>query len=405
MSTTRTPPVWVMGLTNLPLGISGAVTLLIVPQLLSALRVPEPRIAAITGLALAAGFSSVPATPILDVRFSRKTYTIAFTILTGVLCTVALLEIENLAILGWLLFAAMFSVQLAVAAGGGWLGSLVAKEDDGKLAAWFTVGNIAGFGVTSVVGVWLLRHLPQGAGAVVLGVIVASPAIICLLIPGRAPDRRLASESFGRFFGDVLALIRRPSVLLTVLLFAAPAASFALTNTLGGLGRDYSASEQFVSLAGGVGVTVAGVVGSLLAPRLAERLAPRVLYLLIGTVGSLFTLSLIVLPRTPAFFAVAMAGENICQAAAFATGNVVMFRTMGKDNPLAATEFGILTAAVGVPLTYMQIVDGRAYGVGGLTGAYLADAGLGLGACAVLAIVLFLARRIIDQPAQTRPQP
>jgi len=398
MASTRMPPVWVMGLTNLPLGITGAVALLIVPQLLSAAHVPEPRIAEITGLALLAGFGCVPVSPILDVRFSRKTYAIGFTLIAGLLTTVSLLALDRLAVLGWLLFATFFSVSLAIAAAGGWLGSLVAKTDDARLGPWMTAANIAGFGVTAIVGAGLIRALPPGFGAVALGLIAAAPALICALIPGPPPDRKLARESFGRFFGDLMALVRQPTVLLTVLLFAVPAASFALTNTLGGLGHDYSASEQFVSLAGGAGVTVAGLIGSLLVPRLADRMPPRALYLGIGTLGAFFTLSLIVLPHTPGIFLLAMGGENIAQSAALATANVVIFRTMGKDNPFAATEFAILTAAVTVPITYMQVVDGHAYGGGGLTGTYLTDAGLGLAACAAMALVLMLTRRRF-QPA------
>jgi PAT family beta-lactamase induction signal transducer AmpG len=387
----RPPPIWFMGMTNLVLGINGAVTLLIVPQLLAALRVPEPRIAQITALALVPLFAATPVSPILDVRFSRKTYAIGFTLLAGVLSALSLLLVGRLEIVGWLLFAAGFAVALAMSAVGGWLGSLVRREDDSRLAAWFTVANIGGFGLTSIVGVGLIRALPPGLGALGLGAMVAAPAAICLVIPGVPPDRRLASESFGQFFRDVMALIRKPSVLLTAALFAAPCASFALTNMLGGVGRDYHASEQFVAIAGGAGATVAGVIGSLLIPKLATRIPGRPLYLLVGAAGSLSTLALIVLPRTPALFAVAMAGENIAQAAAFTTSTFVIFAIMGKDNPLAATEYAVLTAAVGVPLVYMQMLDGQAYGAGGLGGAYLTDAGLGLAACAVMAAALLAA--------------
>jgi PAT family beta-lactamase induction signal transducer AmpG len=389
----RLPPVWVMGMTNLTLGVSGAVALLIVPQLLSALHVPEPRIAQITGLALVTGFAVTPVSPILDVRFSRKTYAIAFMLLGAVLSTLALLMVDQLAVVGWLLFAALFAISLAVAATGGWLGSLVSKADDSRLAAWFTVANIAGFGLSSIIGINLIRGLPPGVGAVVLGVLVAAPAAVCLIIPGSPPDKRLASESFGQFFGDILALIRRPEVLVTATLFAVPAASFALTNTLGGLGRDYHATEQFVALAGGAGATVAGVIGSLMVPQIAKRFPARPLYLAIGAIGAVFSLALTLAPHTPAFFAAAMAGENIFQAAAFTTSTFVIFAIMGKDNPLAATEFAVLTAAVGVPLAYMQVLDGHAYGAAGLAGAYLMDGGLGLVACALMAGLLLLVSR------------
>ncbi|MGH8118391.1 MAG: hypothetical protein ACREPJ_14015, partial [Rhodanobacteraceae bacterium] len=53
--------------------------------------------------------------------------------------------------------------------------------------------------------------------------------------PVRAPDPRLARESFGRFFGEVALLFKRREVLIARALFVLPAGSFALTNVLGGL--------------------------------------------------------------------------------------------------------------------------------------------------------------------------
>ena len=64
-----------MGLVNLPFSISGTVLLITVPQLLAARHVPEPMIASITAFALIPGFAAFVVSPILDVRFSRRTYT------------------------------------------------------------------------------------------------------------------------------------------------------------------------------------------------------------------------------------------------------------------------------------------------------------------------------------------
>ncbi|THD80497.1 MAG: MFS transporter [Phenylobacterium sp.] len=399
-------PIWLMGLTNSPLGISGAVALLITPQLLAAQHVPEQQIAQITGLALVPGFCAFLVAPILDVRLSRRTYTVLFSALTGIFTFLALLEIGNLAVLGWLLFAVIFAAQLSVSAAGGWLTSLVPKEDESKLGAWFVVGNIGGFGITSIIGIILLRALPYAVGAAILGVLVVLPATVCAFLPAPGPDRRLAKESFGQFSADLLRLVRQPSVLMSLVLFGVPAASFALTNTLGGLGRDYGASERFVALIGGAGVTIAGVFGSLIVPPLAKRAPPRALYLAIGAVGALFTLALIVLPRTPAFYTLAMVGENIGQSAAFATANFVMFRAIGKDNPFAATQYALMLAAQSLPLSYMQVLDGRAYGASGLPGAYLMDGGLGLLACAALVVLLMLAaRRALGSTAEAPAKP
>jgi len=267
---------------------------------------------------------------------------------------------------------------------GGWFGTLIEKEKDATLGAWMNIANVGGFGAIAAFGMWTIRTLPGPAA----GAVLAAPNLVGLLIYLRTPappaDRRLARDSFSQFFKDLAALIRRPIVLQTLFLFALPAASFALTNTLGGLGGDYHASERFVSLVGGTAVIGAGLVGSLVVPPLASLAPARALYLAIGFVGAAFTLSLIIAPRTPTVFGIAITGQNIAQAAALATVNVVALQSLGKDNPFAATQFGLLFCASGLPITYMQFLAGHAYGVGGLRLMYLADGGLGIAACALM---------------------
>jgi PAT family beta-lactamase induction signal transducer AmpG len=398
MAARRLPPIWLLGLAQAPLGVNGAVALLVTPQLLAARHVPEPRIAEITALALVPGFCSFVLAPILDVRLSRRTYALGLFLACGLLTVAALMAIGNLAVLGWLLFAALFCVQLGISAAGGWISQLVSKEEESRLGAWFVVGNIGGFGLTSILGVILLRDLPYALGAALLGLLVVAPVAIFPLIPAPGPDRRLAKESFGQFFADLFTLVRRPVVLLSLVLFGVPAASFALTNTLGGLGADYGASERFVALMGGAGVVAAGIFGSLLVPPLANRVSPLPLYVAIGAVGAAFTLSLIVLPHTPAVYTLAMVGQNVFQSAAFATANFVMFRLMGKDNPFAATQYALMLAAQGLPLSYMQVLDGHAYGHGGAAKMYLMDGGLGLAACLSLVVLLRFAGRAAAEP-------
>jgi PAT family beta-lactamase induction signal transducer AmpG len=45
-------------------------------------------------------------------------------------------------------------------------------------------------------------------------------------------------------------------------------------------------------------------------------------------------------------------------------------------------------AATGLPLAYLQAIDGRAYDHGGLVSSYLTDALVSLTACAVLGLLL-----------------
>jgi PAT family beta-lactamase induction signal transducer AmpG len=374
-------PVWLLGLANLPLGLTGGLALLTMPQWLAARQVPEPVIAEMTTLALVPTFLVFLIGPVFDIWFSRRTYAIGSVLVSVASAFIAVVAGKNLTVLGVAMAFCLLSACANSMAIGGWFGTLIDKEKDVTLGAWMNIANVSGFGAIAAVGMWAIRALPGPAAGALLAAPNLAPLLIYLCTPAPPPDRRLARESFSQFFKDLAALLKRPIVLRTLMLFAVPAASFALTNTLGGLGGDYHASERFVSLVGGAGCIGAGLIGSLLVPPLANRVPARALYLGIGFVGAAFTLSLIIAPHTPALFGTALVGQNIAQAAALATVNVVALQSLGKNNPFAATQFGLLLCASALPITYMQLVDGHAYGAGGLTFMYLADGGLGLVAC------------------------
>ncbi len=382
------PPVWLMGFCNFLQGANGAAMLVAVPQLLAARNVPEPRVALVVAIGLLPSVISFVLSPLLDWRFSRRSYAVVLAILAALFQFLALAFISDLVRLTAFLFLSYTAVMLYVAATGGWLAGLTGPDEKNRLGAWLTVWNVGGGGLIALFAVTVLRVLPFGAGAALLSLTLLAPLPLFLWLPAIAPDGRLARESFRDFLRDLGALLRKPDILSTLLLFALPAASFSLTNMLAGLGGDFAASEQLVSAVGGIGIVVAGVVGSLLVPMFLTRLHPRKLYLLIGGAGSLFTLALMLAPRIPGTFALAMVGENALQAAAFAVEGAIMLRGIGNTNPFAATQFALLNAASSLPIAYMQLVDGQAYGARGLGGSLFADGMLGLTACGVLAVVV-----------------
>ncbi|MES2119241.1 MAG: MFS transporter [Pseudomonadota bacterium] len=393
MRTRRTPPALAMGLANLPYGMFGGLALMTVPQLLAGRGVPQPIIASITAAAMIPTFCAFLLSPILDVRFSRRSYTFFFGALTAVMALVALTR-TDLASLTVALIVGFLCANLNYAALGGWLGSVVEPGDEGKLGAGFTIGNAAGFGLGAMAFITLYRLLPQPLGAVAIASTFAAPLLWLMWIPAEARTRRTARESFGALAHDLLALVKRPAVLRLLLIFCLPASSFALTNTLGGLGGEFATSEAMVAIVAAVGVTAAGIAGSLLVPGLIKRVPPPYLYLMIGVTGAFFTLSVLGLPRTPLVFAAALIGQNVFQSAAFTTEATLIFRSIGEANPLAATQFAFLQAATAFPITYMQMVDGQGYRAAGLVGTFVTDAGLSLLACAILLpIVIYWRQR------------
>jgi PAT family beta-lactamase induction signal transducer AmpG len=106
-----------------------------------------------------------------------------------------------------------------------------------------------------------------------------------------------------------------------------------------------------------------------------------------------FTLLVLLLPRVLWSFALAVIGQNIFQSLAITCSIAICFEIMGQDNPLAATNFAIFTAAYNVPLAYMLIVDGWGYGRWGVAGAFGVDAAVGALACLLMALVLLFVYR------------
>jgi MFS transporter, PAT family, beta-lactamase induction signal transducer AmpG len=387
-------PVWLMGLTNLSYGLYGGVVAFAIPQLLAGRHVPEPSIAGLTAFAFTPGFWAFLFSPILDVRFSRRWYAVVLAVFASLTLVVAFLNLDRLILLEVVLTAGFFAAYLYQSALGGWLSTITSEAEEKTLSVWITIGNVGGFGIMAIGCNQLVSHLSPLSVALTLAASILLPTLAFPFMQAPGPDRRLASESFPQFFGDLIALVKRREVLIAVILFVAPAGTFSLTNFLGGRGDDFHASPGFVGLVGGVGVAAGGIVGCLIFPLLSKLMSLRALYLAVGVVGALCTLGLIFLPHTPASYAIVLITENLFQSLAITVSMGIIFETIGRDNPLASTTFCFIGSAYGVPISYMLYVDAFGFEHGGIAGSLAIDAIAGILASLLLgAMLLWLARR------------
>jgi PAT family beta-lactamase induction signal transducer AmpG len=113
----------------------------------------------------------------------------------------------------------------------------------------------------------------------------------------------------------------------------------------------------------------------------------------VGVIGGLFTLSLLLWSRTPGTYTLAVLGENVVQSTEIACSLAIAFEIMGKDNPLAATNYAFLSAAYNVPIFYMALVDGWGYSKGSIAGEFGVDAAAGIAASLVMGALLILTGR------------
>jgi PAT family beta-lactamase induction signal transducer AmpG len=377
-----------MGLTNATFGMMGGFSVVTLPQLLAADGVSGGHIAAITAAIISPGFLVFLLAPMLDVRFRRRTYALFFGFLAALGVGYTVLHHTDPVMVEALMIAAYTGAAFYQGAVGGWMGSLISKEQDSILGTWFNVANVGAGGLIIVAGGPLILNQPPMLAAAFMLAAMLLPMALFLFIPAPPPDKLLASESFGRFFREIFALLKRREVLIGLALFVLPSASFALTNVLAGIGNDYHASPNIVSLFSGIGSVLAGVGGSFLVPLLARKIPLRPLYLSIGIVGACFTLSTLLLPRAPWTYGLVFTGEIVFQALAFTAANGITFQIIGPDNPLAATTYTLLIAATNLPIIYMGFADGWGLDRGGLVGGFVVDAGLSMAACLLLAITL-----------------
>lgn len=387
------PPVWLMGLTDLTIGMYVGMLIVTLPELLAARHVPEATIATLTaGVAFSPSFWAFLVCPVLDVRFTHRFYAVFGAVGCAACLTAALFSLHHMVLLGALLLLGALSGVMGANALGGWFAKVVAREDKTYLSAWMTIANFIGNGLSAVVAGAVISHLGLPVAAPLLGVLLLLPVAIYPFIPVQKPDARLARESFGRFFGEIVQVFKRREVLVALALFILPAGSFALTNVLGGLGAAFHASMQEVSIAAGIGIPAGGILGSLCLPLLARRVRLRPLFLAVGMIGGLFTLGLLWLPHSPATFVVAIVGENVFESLAYAATFAISFETIGQGNPLSATIYSVLSAAATFPVDYMAAIDGHAFQWHGLAGAFGVDALAGIASCLALALMLKLVR-------------
>ena len=400
-----------MGLSNATFGLVSGFIVLPLPQMLAAQGVPELKIAAISAACFSPGFWVFLLGPLLDIRFSRRWYASLFAILAGIGLAIAVLLRAHLLLLEVALMLAYAGAVLSSNALGGWLAGVVpqiavsagdsTQHEGAWLSAWTQVGCFLGNGLMAGLAPEGLRHLPLPLIATLLGLLVMLPAAIFPWIPLQedavlsAPGaiHHQLRDGFIKLFRELRALLKRQEVLLTLLLFLAPTGSFALSNQLSGVAMDFRATEAFVNRMGGAVLTLAGAAACLLLPILARRIKPLPLYLLIGVTGSLFSLTMLLLPKTPLTFAIAFLGENSVQALSFTAAVSICFATIGSNNPLAATQFSLLTSATVLPILYMGVLDGRAYGARGLQHMFFADGALSLAACIVVGAIMWIFAR------------
>lgn len=155
------------------------------PQLLSARQVPEATLAAMTAATISPGFWTFLFSPLLDVRFSRRWYSVVTAVIAAALLALALLNLDDVPLVEGLLVTGFFFANLYQSALGGWLSSIITPVQKNALSVWVTIGNISGGGAMAMATGEIVQRLSPAAAALVLSGVLLLPTLVFFWMPAR----------------------------------------------------------------------------------------------------------------------------------------------------------------------------------------------------------------------------
>ena len=370
----RQLPPWAMGLAVAPLGFYYGFVSTALPILLAARGVAVGKIAWISAVGFSPTFWAFLLCPILDVRFSKRTYAFFFAAVAAVCLGISTLLTGNLAA-----FTAVVTVGCAATVifgntHGGWMPDVIEDKHYSAVGGTSNIANLGAAGLFATLVVVLVRTLSGPVAAGLLGLTVMAPTVLLFFIPLPKKPTRSAREMFGGFFGDLYRVCRRRECILGLACFLSPTACFALTNLFSGLGADFHASESWVTALNGAGVAAVCSVGCLVGIWVCRRYARRTVYIVTGFGGSAAALGMIWTPHTMVYFAAGVLAYNFFTGINYTAFTALCYEIVGPENPLASTQMALLAASANLPISYMTAVDGHFHTTHGLAGMLGVDA-------------------------------
>ena len=382
------PPAWLLGVMAMPYGSFNGVVAVGLPYLLRKQGVGVERIAAIAALVQAPAIWYVLWAPMVDIKFRRRTWIVALSILSG-LATASALSLTAVGSLriatGIFVLASAFNQPVSSALGG--LVAAVMPSDERGRAAGFTQAGILGAGVaTGGLAVLLSDHASLTVAAAVVGLLIVLPSLASLLVVEPRPVERNRLAHIARMIGEIKSAVRRRDLWLGVLFFLSPCAAGALMNLFSGVAQDYHASSTVVVAV----VAVAGILtalGALAAGALLDRFNRWRAYPVAGLLTAVVVACMISAPLSPATYIGGAAAYAVATGFGYAAFMALALDLVGGDAVAGGTLFTLLTAAVNIPVVYMIRLDGLGHAHFGVRGMLAAD-GLANASAAILLLIV-----------------
>ncbi len=402
----RTFPVWLVGVLYSASGVLNGFVAVALATLLTANGVSNEREAEIAFLILIPSYLSFLLAPVVDCGLPRRVWAMLLACVGAVCLAAAVLLVggassggghgAHATLLIATLFVGYFATQLYASTIGGMVPNLVATSQQSAASAWLNVAYLGMTGFCGSLAVWEMRRFSLHAAALLvpLPILLSASPLLFTAREDRTPSP--FREAMGQLGRNLLSIARQRSYLWAMLVCVVPAASFAMQNLFGGIGREFGASDNLTGWVSGVGLALACIAGSALGGPLSNRYDRRLLFVAPAVIAACGSLLMVLALRagwhTVGVFVAGVCFYNLMAGVNYTAFSALIFQIVGRDNPLSATKYAIGTAVANAAIGLAVILDGKGSALhgrwSGAGGELLVDALLSL-VCgtAVLAVV------------------
>ena len=390
-----TPHPWVWAVLYFPLGLAIGFPSVALGYLGTQAGLELSAVAGIVGMTfLGSGWKFLWA-PIGDYTLSRKSwYLIAVSVVAVGLMAMTAIPISSLTapLLSALTLGTTVAATFVAFATEGLMAHNTTAESRGRAGGWFQSGNQFGQTAGGGLGLWLIAHMPMPwmAGVVLAAIVVACAlALIGLEEPPRTPGGTSAGARVYDAWRELASVMRARAGRIALILAILPIGTGAAQFLFGGIGPEFHASADVVSVVLGLGGGLAIVAGCMAGGWLADRVPKPAAYAVACGLGLVACVVIALAPRTSAGYAASTLFYTFTLGMVAASFTGLVLAIIGDT--AAATKINLFFALNTLFSLGMLRVAGWAHDAWSTNAMLLTEALTGVVA---LAVFVLLARRV-----------
>ena len=387
----RAPHPWVWSVLYFPFGLTFGFPSIALGFLASQAGVSVGAISGVVGMSwLPSGWKWVWA-PLGDYTLSRKLwYRIAISLVSAGFITMSSLPLtpRTMPLLALVVLLTSAAGTFIAFATEGLMTHNTPPGGRGRSAGWFQAGNQFAQTAGGGIGLWLMTHVPKPwMAGVALSAILWGCSLALFLVeePPRHLHHGSPLDTLMDAWGQLLAVLKSKAGRIGLILAVLPIGTGAAQGLFASIAPEWKLGADNTSLVLGLGGGLAIVAGCFAGGRLADRMSKPWAYATSCALGVLACIAIAFSPRNGPGFAAGTLFYTFTIGMGAATITAMVLAFIGDT--AAATKINLFFALNTLFSLGMLRVDGRAHDTWRTNGMLYTEAGVGVAALIVFALL------------------